>query len=85
MGWHLLQSYIFRAETILLDLQSNGVMFLLRNYLHFLVTNNYFLTFKIPVTSNCNGTVAMKIGQWIKSSELVLQVMEVTLLRYFLK
>ncbi len=65
------------TETILLVLQSNGVTFPLRNWLLFLVTSNYFVTVKISVTSNCNGTVTMKNGKRIKCSELLLQVTEV--------
>ncbi len=59
MGWHLLQS--FR------DLQSNGVTVPLRNKLLFVVTSNYFVTFEMSVTSNCNGTVTRKkMGNGLK-------------------
>jgi hypothetical protein len=48
--------------TILVDLQSTGVTFPLRIWLLFVETGNYFLTFKISVTGNCNGTVTRKNG-----------------------
>ncbi len=59
--------------TILLDLESDGVTVPLRNPLLFAVTSNFFVTLKISVTSNCNGIVAMKNGQRIKSSEFLLK------------
>ncbi len=67
---------------ILLDLQSKGVTVLLRNCLLFVVTCNYSVTFKISVTSNCNGTIITKNGSWIKSNDLLLQVKEITQPRY---
>ncbi len=61
MGWNLLQSYL-GTETILLDLQGNGVTVPLPNLLLFVETNNYCVTFKISVTNNCNRTATMKNG-----------------------
>ncbi len=67
----------FQVTVTILVLQSNGVTVPLRNYLLFLVTSKYFVTFKISITSNFYGTVTMKNGERIKSSELLLQVTEV--------
>ncbi len=53
---------LFFAVTIPLDLQSNGVMDPLRNHLLFVVTSYYFVTFRISVTNNCNGNIAIKMG-----------------------
>jgi hypothetical protein len=58
---HLLESYLGTVTT-LLDLQSNGVIVPLRNWLLFVVNTNYFVTFKISVTSNCNSAVTIKNG-----------------------
>jgi hypothetical protein len=59
--WHFLRSFV-GTVTILLDLQSNGVTVPLHTFLLFVVTSNYFVTIKIKVTSNCNGTATMKSG-----------------------
>ncbi len=72
--------HILGTVTILLDLQSNGVMVPFHDKLLFVVTSNYFFTFKISVTSNCNGTVTLKNGYRFISSELLLQVTEETYL-----
>jgi hypothetical protein len=49
-----LQSYL-GTVTILLDLQSNGAKVCYATSYFFLVNSNYFVTFKISLTGNCNG------------------------------
>jgi hypothetical protein len=49
----------------------------LRNELLIVVTSNNFATFKIAVTSNFSGAITVKNRQRIKSSKLLLPVMEV--------
>jgi hypothetical protein len=41
------------------------------------VTSNDFITFKIAVTSNCNGTVAREMGYGLKVASFFKPVNEV--------